>query len=282
MEGDAGCDSVYNANKKRTYFFRFFQMNESEIDEYPNDVVPSQSSDEGLTFHWFKLIIGAAICYFWLFESWELLLALAIVIIIHELGHVVVGKSFGCIIEEMQVFLLTFVSYKPKQKADGKSWRNIKWSLGTLPLGGFTKFKSRQNDAIEYVVDKDRVTVLSYFDDKPAWQRLIIIAGGILFNFATFLLIYITLPYLPSSWLDICEAIMFLSLIVAVLNFLPVYPLDGGAIIFSLYEMVIGKKPSQKFVNICAVIGFIIIVVFFWVFPQLLNPLIDFIINIFF
>ena len=260
-------------------------MNEIETTNLPNDD-HIQHSDEGFTFDWFKLIIGAAICYFWLYSSWTFLIALAVVVIIHELGHVTAGKLFGCIIEEMQVFLLSFVSYKPKQVAGGSSWRNIKWSLGTLPLGGFTVFANRQNhdmdEAEVTVLDKDETTASPYIDDKPAWQQLLINAGGVLFNFATFLILYFSLSFLPSGWHNICVAIMILSLALAVLNILPVYPLDGGAIIFSCYEMITGRKPSPQFVKICGIIGFIIIIVFFWIFPNWIDSFLERVFELFF
>ncbi len=258
-------------------------MNEIENN---NPINNPQRSDEGFTFNWVKLIIGVAICYFGLFENWTFLLALAIVVIIHELGHVVSGKLFGCFIEEMQVFLLCFVSYKPKKVSSGKSWRNIKWSLGTLPLGGFTSFKTRpaheMGDSNGFELAKDQIAASPYIDDKPAWQRLIINLGGVMFNFITFLILYFVLPFLPFGWSDLCQYIMVLSLILAILNIIPVYPLDGGAIIFSLYEMVTGKKPSQRFVNICGIIGFVFIIVFFWIFPGWINKLLGPIFDLFF
>ena len=228
-----------------------------------NEGPEEEEQREGFTFHWVQLLIGAAICYYWFYESWTFMLTLAVVVIIHELGHVIVGKSFGCVIKEMQVFLLCFVSYKPKQVPGGSSWRDITWSLGTLPLGGFTMFDD-------------------HIGDKPAWQRLLISSGGVLLNFATFLLLYSMLPYMPSGWEDMCWPIMILSLMLAVLNILPVYPLDGGAIIFAFYEMVTGKKPSEKFVTICGMVGFIIIILFFWVFPKWIYGILGRVLSVFF
>lgn len=227
----------------------------NEIENLPKGNEMQDNGEEGLTFNWVQLFIGAAICYFWFYESWTSMLALAIVVIIHELGHVIAGKSFGCVIKEMQVFLLCFVSYKPKQITGGSGWRDITWSLGSLPLGGFTVFDSRLLNA------------------KPAWQRLVISAGGVLLNFATFLIFYLALPFLPIGWEDAIWPVMSLSLILGVLNILPVYPLDGGAIILACYEMLTGRRPSQQFVNICGSIGFILIILFFWIFPEWIHGL---------
>ena len=69
----------------------------------------------GFTFNWVNLIIGVAIV-FWLSgggnsfftDDWGFYPYLAIAVIIHELGHVIAGKAFGCVIREMQVFFLPF------------------------------------------------------------------------------------------------------------------------------------------------------------------------------
>lgn len=219
--------------------------------EERNVVVEPQ---DGITFKWVNLALGVAV-YIMLFEGsfdWEFLLYLAIVVIIHELGHVVMGKTFGCVIREMQVFFFPFVSYKPKPVPNGSSWRDIKWSLGALPLGGVTLFSPS-------------------IQDKAAWQRLLISAGGVLFNIATFLLLYFTLPFLPAGCSDWLQPVMVLSLVLAVLNILPIYPLDGGAIVFALFEIITGRKPSPTFTRLCGWIGFILIILFFWVFPEWLN-----------
>ena len=69
--------------------------------------------------------------------------------------------------------------------------------------------------------------------------------------------------------------LMSYSLILAILNILPIYPLDGGAILLTLYEMITGRKPSPGFTRICGWIGFVLIVLLFWVFPQFVNGLIS-------
>ena len=77
------------------------------------------------------------------------------------------------------------------------------------------------------------------------------------------------------EWNDSLWPLASLSLIVAVLNILPIYPLDGGAIVFALFEMITGKKPSPKFTQACSWIGFIFIVLFFWVFPEWMDGILD-------
>lgn len=258
-------------------------MEDNDIQNLPDEQLQDRHSDSGFTFHWLQLLIGAGICYYWFYQSWTSMLALALVVIIHELGHVVAGRTFGCRIDEMQVFLLCFASYKPKPKA-GSWWRNITWSLGTLPLGGFTVFKSRPDDDRpddDRPIDPAQAAASPYVTDKPAWQRLLISAGGVLFNFATFLIIYL-LFHFPIGWSQILWRAMSMSLILAVLNILPVYPLDGGAIIFACYEMITGRKPSQQFVTACGAVGFILIILFFWVFPGWVHQILDRVFGLFF
>ena len=246
-------------------------MNEHTINEPKN----------GFTFNWLNLFLGAAICYMMangaITDDWTFYLNLGIAVVIHELGHVIMGKSFGCAIKEMQVFLLPFVSYKPKHLSSGDSWRNIKWSLGTLPLGGVTMFRSRQSVYEDY-----SGSVSPFIEDKAAWQRMLISAAGVLFNIATFLIFYFALPFMSVECNELFRPLAGISLLLAILNILPVYPLDGGAIVFAIYEMMTGRKPSPTFTKICGWIGFVFIVLFFWVFPEWLGGIIDSVLKLFF
>ena len=251
--------------------------------------LPPDDDDEepkdGFTFKWKNLIIGVAIVI-WLSsgknsffpDDWIIYPFLAIVVLIHEMGHVIAGKSFGCFIREMQVFFFPFISYKTKQSVEGNSWSNITWKLGVIPLGGITIFRSRKQDILDNVYGTETQNpgmvmtpaASPYIEDKPAWQRLIISAAGVLFNIATFLILYFAFPYMSNELNELLWPLMSLSLLLAILNILPIYPLDGGAIVFTLFEMITGQKPSEGFTKICGWIGFLIIVLFFWVFPDFL------------
>ena len=251
---------------------------------------------DGFSFNFLNLVLGVAI-FVWMTsgsgmfsDDWMFYIYLCIAVVVHELGHVVMGKSFGCSIKEMQVFFLPFVSYKSKRASVGSSWRNIKWSLGAVPLGGVTVFKSRESGALDVYDGLDvgsgrmgmKPASSPYIEDKPAWQRLLISAAGVLFNFATFLVLYVALPSMSHEWYGFLQPLAVLSLLIAALNILPVYPLDGGAIVFALYEIITGKKPSPKITKVCGWIGFMFIVLFFWVFPEWLNGILDKVFGLFF
>lgn len=256
-------------------------MNEHRTNSLPWGNHPGNEPKDGFTFNWLNLFLGAAICYMMtngaITDDWTFYLYLGIAVVIHELGHVIMGKSFGCSIKEMQVFLLPFVSYKPKHLSDGNSWRSIKWSLGTIPLGGVTMFRSRQS-----IYEGYSGNVSPFIEDKAAWQRMLISAAGVLFNIATFLILYVALPFVSAEWQDIFRPLAGISLLLAVLNILPVYPLDGGAIVFAIYEMITGRKPSPAVTKACGWIGFVFIVLFFWVFPEWLGGIIDAVLKLFF
>ena len=248
---------------------------------------PPTEEKYGFSFSIFKFVIGTAffLAFFGSHLDWIFLISLAIAILCHEAGHVIAGKTFGCHIKEMQVFLFSFLSYQPKPKAGGSSWRQIKWSLGALPLGGVTIFKSRQAGAESEagVIQPVDAASSPYIDDKPAWQRLIISAAGILVNIAMFVILYYVTPsFIPTHWWQLNDSIAFVSLILAVLNILPVYPLDGGAMVFALFEMLTGRKPSASFTRNCGTIGFVIIILFFWVFPGWINRLLESVFQIIF
>lgn len=262
-------------------------MNENQINNHV------EGPRDGLTFNWLNLLLGVAF-FLWftegsdiLSDDWNVYLCLAIVVVIHELGHVIVGKSFGCFVKEMQVFFLSFVSYKPRKVEGGSSWRDIRWSLGVLPLGGVTVFKSRESGvrtspSVESDTSSSAHFSSPYIEDKPAWQRLLISAGGVLFNIATFVILYFSLPFISFEYDDFIRQLTTMSLLIALLNMLPVYPLDGGSIVFSLYEIMSGKKPSPSFTRVCGWIGFIFIVLFFWVFPEWLGGIMRSVYGLFF
>ena len=83
------------------------------------------------------------------------------------------------------------------------------------------------------------------------------------------------MQFIPGGSYDLLMPLASVSLILGILNIIPIYPLDGGAIVFALFEIITGKKPSSKFTMLCGKIGFIFIIIFFWFFPEWLNRILD-------
>ena len=61
-------------------------------------------------------------------------------------------------------------------------------------------------------------------------------------------------------WERFWEMTAILSLILAFMNLLPIPALDGGHVMFLLYEMVTGQKPSDRFMEIATIVGFVIVI----------------------
>jgi regulator of sigma E protease len=61
------------------------------------------------------------------------------------------------------------------------------------------------------------------------------------------------------NWQAFIHILAMISIILAVMNLLPIPALDGGHIVFTLYEMITGRKPSDKFLYIMQLIGMILI-----------------------
>lgn len=62
------------------------------------------------------------------------------------------------------------------------------------------------------------------------------------------------------DWEAFWRLTAFLSLVLAFMNFLPIPMLDGGYMVFIIYEMITGKEPSEKFMNVANTIGFVIVI----------------------
>lgn len=184
------------------------------------------------------------------------IVALAVVVFIHEFGHYFIAKAMGVRVLEVQVFFFPMVTYEPETDSTTPvdSWRRTRWVLGLLPLGGVTQFY----DAGPYSP--------SSLSSKAPWQRLLISLGGIVFNLGTALAVLlwwlIGLP-MPALLLNVG----YISFMLALLNLIPVYPLDGGQALFIAYEMVTGRAPSDEFRRIAGIVGSIFIIIFFWILP---------------
>ena len=133
-----------------------------------------------------------------LIKALQLMLALAILVLIHEFGHYFFSRVFGVRVEKFYLFFNPWFSlfkYKPKKQEpkpgeeDKASWRDTEYGIGWLPLGGYCKIAGM----IDESMDKEQMAQPEKpweFRAKPAWQRLFIMIGGVLFNFILAIIIY--------------------------------------------------------------------------------------------
>jgi len=128
----------------------------------------------------------------------QFILSLSILVIIHELGHFIMAKFFGTRVEKFYLFFDPWFSLFKFKRGE------TEYGVGWLPLGGYVKISGM----IDESMDKEQMKQPPQpweFRSKKSWQRLLIMTGGVFFNFILALLIYVFVlftwgeTYLPTS-----------------------------------------------------------------------------------
>ncbi len=160
---------------------------------------------------------------FWI-KAAQLVLALAILIIIHEFGHFLFARIFGIRVEKFYIFFdpwKELFKWKPgkyigglgKQKdiskepvcveceqkqcateKKSKFWSDTEYGIGWVPLGGYCKISGMIDESMDTEQMKQPPKPYE-FRSKPAWQRLLVMIAGVLFNFLLAILIYAGIVY---------------------------------------------------------------------------------------
>jgi len=118
----------------------------------------------------------------------QFLLSLSLLIVLHELGHFIPAKLFKTKVEKFYLFF--DVKFSLFKKKIGETVYGIGW----LPLGGYVKIAGM----IDESMDKDQMALPPQpweFRSKPAWQRLIIMLGGVFVNFVLAYVIYVAMSF---------------------------------------------------------------------------------------
>ena len=112
-----------------------------------------------------------------LIKALQLILSLSILVIVHEFGHFIFARIFKIRVEKFYLFFdagFSLFKFKPK-KGD------TEYGIGWLPLGGYVKLAGMMDESM----DKEQLAQPAKpweFRSKPAWQRLLVMLGGVLFN----------------------------------------------------------------------------------------------------
>lgn len=126
----------------------------------------------------------------------QLLLALSLLVFIHELGHFLFARLFGVRVDKFYLFFdvkgKALWRYRPKGS-------DTEYGIGWLPLGGYCKIHGMIDESLDTEQVKEPMRG-DEFRSKPAWQRFFILIGGVLFNFVLALLIYAGISY---HWGDV-------------------------------------------------------------------------------
>ena len=118
-----------------------------------------------------------------LIKAAQLLLSLSLLIFLHELGHYLAARKFNTRVEKFYLFMNPWFSLYKKQIGE------TEWGLGWLPLGGYVKIAGMIDESMDTEQMKQPVQPWE-FRAKPAWQRLIIMLGGIIVNLIVGFVIY--------------------------------------------------------------------------------------------
>lgn len=131
-----------------------------------------------------------------LIKAAQLIAALGLLVIIHEFGHYIFARIFKIKVDKFYLFFnpwFTLCKWKPKPKPgtpEGKtSWRDTEYGIGWLPLGGYCKINGMVDESLDTEAMAQEPKPWE-FRSKPAYQRLMVMVGGVLFNFILAIIIY--------------------------------------------------------------------------------------------
>lgn len=133
-----------------------------------------------------------------LIKAAQLILSLSILVVLHEMGHFLPARWFKIRVEKFYLFFDPWFSLFKKKVGD------TEYGVGWLPLGGYVKISGMVDESM----DKEQMAKPPEpweFRSKPAWQRLIVMIGGVTVNLILGMLIYILVlfvwgrEYLPIS-----------------------------------------------------------------------------------
>lgn len=127
-----------------------------------------------------------------LIQLFQFILSISILVILHELGHFIPAKLFKTRVEKFYLFFDPWFSlFKLK-------FRGTEYGIGWLPFGGYVKIAGMVDESMDTEQLKQPAQPWE-FRSKPAWQRLIIMMGGVTVNFFLAWLIYSSLSYFKGE-----------------------------------------------------------------------------------
>lgn len=121
-------------------------------------------------------------------KAGQFVLSFSILVVLHEMGHFLPAKWFGCRVDKFYLFFNPWFSLVKKKIGE------TEYGLGWIPLGGYVKISGM----IDESMDKEQMKLPPQpweFRSKPAWQRLIIMLGGVTVNVILALIIFIMITW---------------------------------------------------------------------------------------
>ncbi len=152
-----------------------------------------------------------------LIRALQLIMALSLLILIHEFGHFLFARIFKVRVEKfylffdwgLSLFMIPSKNSNPADKALIKTRptkSETEYGLGWIPLGGYCKISGMIDESMDTAQMQQPMQPWE-FRAKPAWQRLLIMVGGVMFNFLLALFIYSMVLFTwGESYYDIQKA----------------------------------------------------------------------------
>jgi regulator of sigma E protease len=128
----------------------------------------------------------------------QFVMSLSILVIIHELGHFFLAKLFKTRVEKFYLFFDPWFSLFKFKRGE------TEYGVGWLPLGGYVKISGMIDESMDREQMKQPPQPFE-FRSKTSWQRLLIMTGGVIFNFISAMVIYVLVlfawgeTYLPTA-----------------------------------------------------------------------------------
>lgn len=137
-----------------------------------------------------------------LVRALQLIMALSLLVLVHEFGHFIFSRIFKVRVEKFYLFFdwgFSLFKWKPKNS-------ETEYGIGWIPLGGYCKISGMIDESMDTEQMKQPPQPWE-FRTKPAWQRLFIMIGGVLFNFILAMFIYAMIMFAwGESYTDIRKA----------------------------------------------------------------------------
>ena len=171
----------------------------------------------------------------------QFILSLSLLVILHEFGHFIPAKLFKTRVEKFYLFFNPWFSLFKKKIGD------TEWGIGWLPLGGFVKISGMVDESM----DKEQLAKPAQpweFRSKPAWQRLIIMLGGVFVNVVVGFIIYIGVVF--YFWVERLEP-SALKQGVAMHPYVEKYGLKSGD-----YILAVDSKPTKNVLEVTSQVMF--------------------------
>ena len=156
----------------------------------------------------------------------QFLLSLSLLIILHEWGHYYPAKLFKTRVEKFYLFFDAW-----GKKLVSFNFKGTEYGIGWLPLGGYVKISGMIDESMDKEQMKEEPKEWE-FRSKPAWQRLVIMLGGVTVNFVLAYLIFVAVSF---TWGD---------------KYLANDAVKDGIVVPEFIESQIGLKSGDKIISI--------------------------------